>query len=288
MPDAERDRNDSFAVLTYRYLRLAIVVVLVALVASVVYEWNEAGCWQGSLSAYYYTPVQPIFVGALIAIGVSFVAIQGAEWPEDLLLNIAGVVAPIVAVVPTAPSMAIEDCASAAIQQPDQLAFIDNNVVSLIVAGVIAIAIGWFAARRSRGDTPTIRMSSLLGIGFAVVFMAIGVGWYVVGRDSFLDRAHGFAAVVLFLALLGTILVTAIAGDPPYRWWYAGTAAAMVVGAALVIVVGELVGTWNHQVLVLELVALAPVIVYWSVQTVEYWDGGTDQLRARPPSRDER
>lgn len=276
------DGDVSFAVATYRYLRLAIVVVLVALLASVVFERFQTDCWQGSLSAYYYTPVQPIFVGALIAIGVSFVAIKGSTEIEDLLLNVAGVVAPIVAVVPTAPSEAIQRCASAAIQQPDQVAFIDNNVVALIVAGGAAVVIGWIAARRAVGDAPGIDRSSLLGIGFAVVFMAIGVGWYTIGRESFLERAHGAAAVVFFLALLGTIVVNASTGVAPYRWWYAATAAAMVVGAAIVLVVGIAVDEWQHQVLVLELVALVPVVVYWAVQTVEHWGGGGDRAPYRP------
>lgn len=269
------DGDVSFAVATYRYLRLSIVVVLVALIASVVFERWQAGCWQGSLSAYYYTPVQPIFVGALIAVGVSFVAIKGSTEVEDLLLNVAGVVAPIVAVVPTEPSTAIQECASAAIQQPDQLAFIDNNVVALIVAGLVAVLIGWIASRRSAGDAPGIDRSSLLGIGFAVVFMTAGVGWYAIGRDSFLELAHGVAAVVLFVALFLTIAINAWTGEPPYRRWYAAIGGAMAVGVAIVLLLNLLFDGWTEFILVLEVVALLPVVVYWAVQTVEYWAGGS-------------
>ena len=263
----------SFAVASYRYLRLSIVVVLVALLASVVFERFQVDCWHGSLSAYYYTPVQPIFVGALMAIGVSFVAIKGSSETEDLSLNIAGVVAPIVAVVPTSPPSAQTNCSSAAIQQPDQLAFIDNNVISLIVAGAAAIVIGWLASRRSDSSGTGLDRSALLGVGFALVMMAIGLGWYTIGRSSFLERAHGVAAVVLFLALFGAIVVSAFAAGQPYRAWYTGTAAAMVSVAIVVVIAGLLVDEWRHQILVLETFELIPVGVFWAAQTVEYWDG---------------
>ena len=36
---------------------------------------------------------------------------------------------------------------------------------------------------------------------------------------------------------------------------------------------------WAQFVLVLEAVALLPVIAYWAVQTVEYWGGGSDRYR---------
>ncbi len=279
------DDDVSFAVATYRYLRLSIVVVLVALLASVIFERFQVDCWQGSLSAYYYTPVQPMFVGALIAIGVSFVAIKGSSEIEDLLLNVAGVVAPIVAVVPTRPPNDDDNCSSAAILQPDQVAFIDNNVTGLIVAGAAAIVIGWIASRRSDADAPGLDRSALLGIGFAVAFMAVGVGWYTIGRESFLERAHGVAAIVLFLALFGAIVVNAFAAARPYRWWYAGTAIAMVLVAVVVVVAGLLVDEWRHQILVLEAFELIPVGLFWAVQTVEYWDGGRRGARSRPSPR---
>lgn len=33
-------------------------------------------CWQRSISAYYYTPVRPIFVGGLMLIGFSLIVIE--------------------------------------------------------------------------------------------------------------------------------------------------------------------------------------------------------------------
>ena len=79
-----------YAVKTYRYLRLAIVVVVLAAVASVLIERSHTDCWQASISAYYYTPVHAMFVGALVAIGVCLIAVKGSEEWEDMLLNVAG------------------------------------------------------------------------------------------------------------------------------------------------------------------------------------------------------
>ena len=81
------------AVKTYRYLRLAMIALVVGLFACVLYEHSKTrtGCWQTSISAYYYTPVQGFLVAALVTIGVSLVALRGnTDW-EDVLLNMAGV-----------------------------------------------------------------------------------------------------------------------------------------------------------------------------------------------------
>jgi len=53
------------------------------------------------VSAYYYTPVRAILVGALVAIGFGLVVIQGRTTFEDSALNVTGMLAPLVAVVPT-------------------------------------------------------------------------------------------------------------------------------------------------------------------------------------------
>lgn len=283
-----------FAVVTYRYLRLAIVVVLSALLASVMIERANAGCWQGSLSAYYYTPVQTVFVGALIAIGVAFVAIEGATPLEDALLNVAGVVAPIVAVVPT--SRPQDNCSSTAgLEQRGgatmsadelQLAFIDNNVVALVIAGVVAVTIGWIAARRSAtGTVPAIDRSGVAGLAFAVVLLVTGSVWYGFFRDSFVERAHGVAAIVLFAALFATMVVNSRISSPGFRPLYVATAATMAATAVVVVVAGLLVDEWRHQILLLELFQLVPVTVYWAVQTLEHWNGGAGtQLTMTPPT----
>ena len=72
-----------FAIKSYRYLRLSIVVIVAALMLSVLLEVIHAGYWQESISAYYYTPTHAIFVGGLVAIGVALIAVKGSTDLEE-------------------------------------------------------------------------------------------------------------------------------------------------------------------------------------------------------------
>src|SRR5215207_981942 len=87
---------------SYRYLRTAMAGLLVCLAAAVVYQSVRQDDLLGSVSAYYYTSAQGIFVGALIGLGACMIALQGTTLVEDIFLNLGGVCAAIVAVVPTA------------------------------------------------------------------------------------------------------------------------------------------------------------------------------------------
>src|SRR3954468_20244083 len=102
VPDHELTREEqAFAIKTWRYLRLALVALVVGLVVSVTYERTKVDCWPTSLSAYYYTPVHAYFVSALVAMGVCMFCLAGTTPAEDILLNIGGIFAVIVGLVPT-------------------------------------------------------------------------------------------------------------------------------------------------------------------------------------------
>jgi hypothetical protein len=263
-----------FAVKSYRYLRLSIVVVVLSLLAAVVLERVRADCWQGSISAYYYTPVHAIFVGALVALGVSLIAIKGSTDIEDVLLNVAGVLAPIVAFVPTSPPTG--RCASTAFGDRAVVeTFIDNNVLAFAIGGGVAIVAAYVAAKvQGKTSLPEIDRPSLIGVLVGAALLVVGLVWWGFFRDSFLDRAHGVAAIAMF-AIVGVVMVlNARSAQPGYRPVYAVTAGLMVVGV-LVAVLGKIVdGDWRHQILWLELLELAPFAVYWAAQTLEHWEGG--------------
>src|SRR5688572_22472438 len=95
--------DDEAARKTYRYVRIGMVGAVVLLAGSVLLEQREVtnGCWQTSISAYYYTPVRAVFVGVLMAIGLMLIVIKGNNELEDGCLNVAGMLAPVVALVPT-------------------------------------------------------------------------------------------------------------------------------------------------------------------------------------------
>jgi hypothetical protein len=90
------------ALSTYRYLRIGLVAAVAVLTASVVLTRLGTGYEQDSVSAYYYTESHNIFVAALCAAGFGLIAYKGEAVTEDVLLNFAGFMAFVVALVPTA------------------------------------------------------------------------------------------------------------------------------------------------------------------------------------------
>jgi hypothetical protein len=100
--EAGERRDSEIAAKSYRYLRLAMVGLLLCLAAAVGYQSVRQG-WPplGSVSAYYYTPAQAFFVAGLIGLGACMIALKGTTPVEDIFLNLGGVFAVIVALVPT-------------------------------------------------------------------------------------------------------------------------------------------------------------------------------------------
>jgi hypothetical protein len=270
----------SYATKSYRYLRLAIVVVVLSLMVSVVIERINASCWEESISAYYYTPVHTMFVGTLLALGVSIIAIRGSTDIEDMLLNVAGVLAPIVAFVPT--SLPTNSCSSTAYVAGDNSPYINNNLLAFAIGGgaavVTAIALTFRASRaNARKESGSLSVDPLTAIGLllGVALVVGGLVWYIFFRDSFLDHAHGGGAVVMFLILGIVVLISAFGAEPPFKWVYFSVAAAMAL-SAVGVVVAQIIrqGDWRHQILWLEILELTPFVVYWAAQTVEHWSGG--------------
>jgi hypothetical protein len=277
------ERDDAAAIKTYRYLRLGMVLIVLALTASLWREWRTAGCAQGSISAYYYASVGPLFVGGMVAIGVSLIVIKGATIVEDILLNVAGMLAPIVAFVPTTPEAA---CVPG--QRPrraptaltaDVLARVHNNVWALLVAGTAALLIGivlYFKEQDEEKVAPP-RQARLLALGFHAAVVAVGWSLYASGT---IVRLHGKAAIAMFVAL-GLAAVASgrslqrikEADDKPPHWmlyknvYYAIGASMAVFGVA----VGLWPGDWDHRTLVQELGEITLFVAMWLVQSFERW-----------------
>ena len=107
-PSTFCDAPADYIVETYFVLRMVIaggaIVLPPALLVWALLDWRVA--MMDSLSAFYFTPARSLFVGTLVAIGVALVAYRGYTRGENLLLNAAGVLAVVVALVPTAdPAM---------------------------------------------------------------------------------------------------------------------------------------------------------------------------------------
>jgi uncharacterized membrane protein len=292
---------------TYRYLRIGMVGAVVLLAASIAIERSKVDCWQTSISAYYYTPVRAIFVGTLLAVALALIAYKGKGTWEDLSLNFAGMLAPVVAVAPTtdvgrcwslAPSpLPVKDDGSLA---EWVVTNIDNNIYALLVAGVVGLvvsAITRVVLRRVSAPT-RVERSTLIALGLTALALA-SVWWLMQTWDDFSTRAHGYAAVLLFVFLIGAIVANVFEHraerkkdrrNKRWSWVYMGVAALMVLGGVVI---------WltrifdEHTVFALETYEIAFFALYWSAQTVDNWSErviptGNERSRsvAPPPADD--
>jgi hypothetical protein len=277
---------------TYLYLRVGLVALAIFLGASLVIELTAGETrWLGSISAYYYTPVRSVFVGTLCAMGVCLIAIKGRDRPrEDLMLNLAGMCAPVVALCPTP----LEDAACGAETRCVPDAFVPgvvNNVEALLVVGTLGVL---FAARTVRRDAHG--RGDLVALGVSATGLAGFALWFVIGRDSFLDYAHYGTAVPMFGLIVAVALVNAAKVDEfvaaggtltmgqaaTYKRAYRGVAYVMgwVIGGALTLfVIKAATGSepFEHWVFVVEALLLAAFSAFWILQTLQYAEDGAPE-----------
>jgi hypothetical protein len=268
---------------TYRYLRVAVVAMAVLLGVSVGIEivFGPRGILD-SISAYYYTPVRGVFVGALIAVGLGLVAIKGREGWEDSMLNLAGMLAPLVALVPTPISIPVAGFEVERRTVPAELVpAVENNVAALLVLGVVGLVFA--AATVQDGPYRSAHLRGVAGAGVLLVGLAV---WFGVGRESFLEYGHYAAAVPMFGLIVGVAVVNARhtrsgavmsrLAAATYRRAYAAIAAAM--GATIVVgVVFFALGSELPWLFWVEVVLLTLFAAFWVFQTAEYWNEGVPQ-----------
>lgn len=274
------DGTDVAGLKTYRYLRIGLVGAVVLLITSMVIEAVDAGCLKTSMSSYYYSPTRTIFVGSLMVMGFGLIVLRGRNDFEDILLNVAGMLAPVVAVVPTTSNGG--DClASNALLEsapkantPLVMGDVDNNVWSLIAAGLVAVVaagiIAVVAIRIERRHNPSaVVVSRPVGIGLTVVgaILVAATLFYLAAPGFVRDKAHGSAAVAMFVPLgVVSLLNSRNRITPPaYKRWYRNIALAMAAGAVVGVV------PFRHRILALETVEILLFALYWSVQTKEHW-----------------
>lgn len=279
------------AVATYLYLRVGLIGATVLLAVSIGYEIiavtvGEGFCLQPSISAYYYTPVRAILVGGLIAVGVSLIVIKGRGgdplWlHEDMWLNLAGMMAPVVALVPTVNtgscwSIAPEPLPTVSTGDGVVLAdwvarIVENNMTALLLTG-LAAAIAAALLLNTGTGLRRIMGGNVSRVALGVVFAVIaGFGvWFVFFRQSFFDFAHPLTAVAMFIFLFAAAVSSAIRAEGAARKVYWGVASGMAV-TAIVVLLFALTTEWQHAVFALEAIEIALFAIYWSAQTFEHW-----------------
>ena len=264
---------------TYRYLRVGMVGLVVVLGAAVVRQLvADSGDLRPSISDYYYTPAGPVFVSVLVAIGVCLIVLKGNTPWEDTFLNLAGMLAPVVAFVPTPES---GTCGPQGV--PADIADnIDNNVWALLAGGVVGLVATFVIARRS-GDS--LRPGQAVGGGLllsTVVFVA-GAAWFFAGPGSFGCGAHFTAAIVMFVFIIAVVAWNAwgAAGQNLAR---AGRTAYGVLAPTMIlsaVVLGVL--AWQglpNGVFWIEAALITQFAVFWVIQSGELWDEGVREAPA--------
>lgn len=271
------------AIKTYRYLRIGMIGAVVLLAASVLVERSKVDCWQTSISAYYYTPVRAIFVGTMIAVGLALIVYKGRNTWEDVCLNFAGMLAPVVAVAPTTD---VGRCWSI---QPNPLPVtddgsladwvvtnIDNNMDALLIAGGFGLATAAIVAMAVNRSVraPFVKGDRGTRVSLAVTAVVLVLGWWLIQNwDEFSTRAHGLAAVLVFVFLIGAIIAKVVEQrnerNRSWFWIYAAVGMLMIVGGILIPATRIFE---EHTVFALEAYEIAFFAVYWCVQTAENWN----------------
>lgn len=300
-PTTVNQPYDDSRVKTYRYLRTAIVALLIGLGVAVGYQtWFQDWHLLSSVSAYYYTPAQAIFVGALIGLGACMVALKGTTPTEDVLLNLGGIFAAIVAIVPTSRGSdyrtALLACREAASQQTSNgldcptvraleaatKANVQNNIFALLLVGALGLlATLLFYLLKDRRLYQGVEWDSRKfwwGFGVALAVFVLGAVAYFAFLDWLIDNAHYIAALSLFACILAVAGVNARrhqakpnqqqGGNALQKYRYTWVALAMLAAAALGI------GLWLSHVITLFWLEIAVALlfaVFWMVQTIEQW-----------------
>lgn len=283
---------DGPSILTYRYVRAAIIGSMLLLFISLILQVGaDGGMVKGSISEYYYWPVQAILVGTLITTGVAVVAIKGRPGLEDTALNLVGMLAPVVALVPT-PLLPFNDatCPEAVKRciPAEFLPGVVNNMSALLLLGLPLLVFAWWtavAAGRCDGAT----LAGL--IGATALWAAVGLwfgptaSWPL--RQSFILWSHYAAAITMFAAIIMVVWYNALRTDchfhvarmrVSYRSVYSIIAATMAVALVVSLIIffatDEASRRSSSVLFWLEAALLVLFVAFWVVQTIEFWGEG--------------
>lgn len=281
----EPKRKTSDALRTYRYARIGMVAAVVLLATSILLERMDQGCWQTSISAYFYTSAKSVMVGVLLAIGFAMIVIKGRNAFEDTALNFAGMFAPIVALAPTSPPGDAERC-RIFVPSPEELdTAINNNVWALLFTGMVCLVVAFGIAVLLNRDVkaPFAEIDAGTWKTLVAAFLAVAVAVALKAAwDDFNTLAHGWAARLMFFCMfLAAISAAREAFDRAndreraeaerkaerrYTVLYGVTGLGMLTGlSALVADFGI------HEVLLLEGWEILWFGFFWAVQTAERW-----------------
>ncbi|MFC5175301.1 hypothetical protein [Nocardioides taihuensis] len=297
------------ALRTYTALRLGVVAVIAALGIAV---WREivntpGGCVQRSLSAYYYTPVRPVFVGALLIIGFVMIAMWGKTFVEDAALNLAGMLLSVVALVPTLDANYCSTPQAGQVTDPEAKQIADARLISdnadavarsftaflavgVVVLLLVAVVGAWLYVRSPAKASRKALLSYLITWALAAAALLV---YYLLFQHAddpssfFNHRVHSWSAnlavACIIVAVASAAVDNARRSDRATRSWWQGYSrwtwlygilTVTMVGSALVIKGGDRFHWFSgwadvHATFLVEAVLIFLLGVFWVLQTIE-------------------
>lgn len=290
--------------ITYRTLRITMVALAVMLGVSIgLLRWSGSRQVLGSISAYYFTPAHAVFVAAVCGLGICLVAYRGNTTPEEVLLDVAGILAFVVAFVPTSPGPppypAMPSAESPYVGTP-------NNIVAVLGG----LAAGWVTygliivlrnalqpPTESDRDSPLDRTvqtcaTQLQRLGDAhpptrwilpalsAIYLLIGGVLLLSWHRPYQDWVHLYAAVGMFGGIVLVALYYAVHAASNNdtmraRVGFAGayTTIAVVMGALIVYIAARIFLTHEGvNVFWAEVAVIVLFTLFWFIQTLDLWD----------------
>jgi hypothetical protein len=284
------------AIMTYRALRMGVVAAALLLMVSLVLEIIRTGGLElTSISASFYSPVRNVFVGVLVATGMALIAIMGREKNEDGALNLAGMLAPTIGMLPTtvgpsAPGACREGVAKCI--PFSTLVDVENNVSALLILGLVVLVGALVYVLRTHGPGSAQLRRMILP---AVLWLVSSVLW-LFARELMFVHGHNLAAFFFFLLLAWVARINAL--DPPegptvmglrpqdYQRGYRIISTAMIVTIVLTaiydiaILLGWLPNPYPQWFFVAESLLLVLFIAFWILQTAHFWHNGVPDAAA--------
>jgi len=275
---------DDAAKKTYLYLRVSLAAAFVLLgVAILVQVINDRGHIDTTISAYYYTPVRAVFVGVLVGAAFPLLAIRGRP-VEDVLLDVAGMLIPLVAFIPTpAAKSADNPCSRGDSCIPDSyLPGVDLSIIAVLALGLSLLIFAAFTLN----NTDVARRR---GFAVAVTIWVVVLLVFLLGRPVLYDYGHYAAAIPMFGCIVAVCFINArkssnsgavgLAAKVNFNKLYGviATLMALALLAALLIwaiVIRPAPTIDNSLIFWLQATLLALFVVFWVAQTVEFADVG--------------
>jgi hypothetical protein len=243
------------------------------LVFAVGYQIVMAGCVLGSISAYYFTPARAIFVGSLFALGALLVVHKARSHEEDVLLDFSGVMAIVVALVPTVPDQTCTG--SSSLPAADVADAVRNNVWALVVIIAAAMLVRAVIAKRT-GQMGRASAGGTIASWICGIILVAELGFFLLQRDSFIALSHGIAAVTMVGGVIAVMVLNAL-NQPAdergqqFRRIYYVIAVALGIALAAAVALHLWLPGFRHFVLVAELIVIGLFIAFWITQTIELW-----------------